>query len=502
MSTKKKLIKSGTELHIIEGDLSSKGCKTTKNKVIVVLESREAAQALQKRFKRKILHKLSAQLNTYFGKKLFNKAYYIDVVKAPEPSDMLWNNLRNESHVKNTIRFLAAVGVTIIIAIGVVVLAVLKRYLKDVTQDQQSKKPNTGQYVSITISFLVATLVALANTIVGIFTRRFARSERHRTQTDFFISVGQRITAVLVLNMTLTTVLANFVWSRVMIDKTALLNLSAAGLVSDVFFLFITNSYMSSIFNYFDIVWGVKLLKRRHALKKGENCKLTQTEANSLFEGHPVDMALRFANVNKTLIFTGLFVAYIPLGFVFSMIGFIVVYWVDKFLILRRYVCANKLSNRLPKAMLHSAEWFLLAYAIGNFIMFAVPLNDEGRNYFRPTKSSPYFWFTASVLLLTLVHKFIIPYRTIYNKFSSYKLPRVDVKYKDAEIPETYNDYNVLKKKNNIKFAEVSEATTRFDRNTVPVGSKFNGSNEFDQKFEIAAKIDSLKIPLSSSFDQ
>lgn len=76
------------------------------------------------------------------------------------------------------------------------------------------------------------------------------------------------------------------------------------GLMYDFFFLFITNSYLSSLFNYFDIMWGIKLLKRRIALKQGSNSNLTQQEANHLFEGHPADMALRYANVLKLMFFS------------------------------------------------------------------------------------------------------------------------------------------------------------------------------------------------------
>jgi len=33
-----------------------------------------------------------------------------------------------------------------------------------------------------------------------------------------------------------------------------------AGLLSDFFFICLTNTYLSSLFNYFDLLWGLKLL--------------------------------------------------------------------------------------------------------------------------------------------------------------------------------------------------------------------------------------------------
>lgn len=40
-------------------------------------------------------------------------------------------------------------------------------------------------------------------------------------------------------------------------------------LVNDFFFLIITNTYLSSLFNYFDIVWGYKLIRRKYHLRQG-----------------------------------------------------------------------------------------------------------------------------------------------------------------------------------------------------------------------------------------
>lgn len=54
--------------------------------------------------------------------------------------------------------------------------------------------------------------------------------------------------------------------------------LDAAGLMNDFFFLFITNSYIGSIFNLFDIVWGFRLFKRWRTKK--DSSTMTQLEAN------------------------------------------------------------------------------------------------------------------------------------------------------------------------------------------------------------------------------
>lgn len=52
-------------------------------------------------------------------------------------------------------------------------------------------------------------------------------------------------------------------------------NARLVAMLNDYFFLFITNTYLSSIFNYFDIVWGFRLLRRYFEVKKGYRSSLS-----------------------------------------------------------------------------------------------------------------------------------------------------------------------------------------------------------------------------------
>lgn len=48
-------------------------------------------------------------------------------------------------------------------------------------------------------------------------------------------------------------------------------------------------------------MWGFKLYRRYKINKKHPQNEETQMEVNNTFEGHPVDMGLRYANVLKNL---------------------------------------------------------------------------------------------------------------------------------------------------------------------------------------------------------
>ena len=382
------------------------------------------------------------------------EGHYIKVSKAPEPSDIQWENLSASSKIKAIRRFTTLIVASILIVIGFTGLFLLKKKLKSL--EQMTSTSDIGEYVSIVVSLLGALFVAITNTILGIFIRKFARYEKHKTHTSYFVTVGKRITAALVSNMIVTTTLANVFHSSKLNNWSSFYELSVTGLFYDVFFLFITNSYMSSIFNYFDFVWGFKLYRRYKAIKSGSECKLTQRDAHSLFEGHPVDMALRFANVNKTLIFTGFFIPYIPLGLVFSMIGFVIVYWIDKYLLLRRYVCANRLSFDLPKAMLITGEWFIIAYALGNYFTFFLPLTDNGVLKSRGALTDWYFWISFLTLLTALAYKFVIPKYFLHKLFIKFDDTKQDVDLHTIfeRLPEDYDNFHPVCRRQKFKESE------------------------------------------------
>ena len=64
-------------------------------------------------------------------------------------------------------------------------------------------------------------------------------------------------------------------------------------------------------------------------------------------------MASKYANMNTTILMAIFFLPTFPLGAVSGIINLSLTYWVDKYLILRRYCYPNGLSESLPLASFH-----------------------------------------------------------------------------------------------------------------------------------------------------
>ncbi len=85
-------------------------------------------------------------------------------------------------------------------------------------------------------------------------------------------------------------------------------------------------------------------------------------------------MALRYANVLKTVLFTSAVSPLIPLGVPMGIVGLIIVYLTDKYLLLRRFVCSNFLSYKLAKKTMNLLHLSPVFFSIGNLITMFMPL--------------------------------------------------------------------------------------------------------------------------------
>lgn len=147
------------------------------------------------------------------------------------------------------------------------------------------KKLSEGQHFATTtfLNLVVATVVAVFNSIEGIVIRQCARRELYGTHSKFFKIVARRLSYVFFINMVMTTFFSNlvlFLWND---ESDKVLPLNYDGLVTDFFFLFLTNTYMSSIFNYFDLFFGYKLLKRWRVEKTRNRTGYSDEQLNFIF---------------------------------------------------------------------------------------------------------------------------------------------------------------------------------------------------------------------------
>ena len=221
-------------------------------------------------------------------------------------------------------------------------------------------------------------LIALFNSIVS----RVIRSSENQTQihsshSSYYSSITSKLVVLFLINMLVTTFFSNLVNYYLINEKARTFDrfpLNFEEYLFDVFFLLITNPFISFFLIFVDHRQIYKYYKRLQIEKFDE--PVTQAEANSYYENMQVDLSNKYGNIFRFVLFAaGICYIYPPALMVCaaSIAGF---YWMDKYLLLRRYVIAHKVGFRLTKKF-QKIMWMMpMLMASTKLVIMLVPIRD------------------------------------------------------------------------------------------------------------------------------
>ena len=152
-----------------------------------------------------------------------------------------------------------------------------------------------------------------------------------------------------------------------------------------------------------DIGFIIKLLKRKLARGKGENSKLSQKDANPLWENGPVDMAQRYATTTNLFLLVCFYTPLVPVAPAIGCIGALVSYWVDKAMLLRRHKMPEMMGSTMAKFFSNLIPYSMILYGIGNHV-FTQTLGTGDTNM-----------ISLGVIIFTVCYIFL-PIRFCLNK--------------------------------------------------------------------------------------
>lgn len=138
--------------------------------------------------------------------------------------------------------------------------------------------------------------------------------------------------------------------------------------------------------------------------RKGEKSKLNQRQANELFEGPQIKIASIYSNTGLLILIVCIYTPMIPLLPIIGLFGIFFQYWVEKYLLLRRYSIPEASGNQMATFYAAILPYALLLYSISNYY-FLVDLSD-GKN----EHGQVAMWFMLAYILL--------PVRIILNLFT------------------------------------------------------------------------------------
>lgn len=159
-------------------------------------------------------------------------------------------------------------------------------FIKKAIDNSNNQSTSTAFLIRI-LSILTSFFVVAINVAMGRIVRILSAYEKHETYSKYHLSVAVKLTIALFLNTGISPLFVNY-GRKNWFDSS--------GLMVDIFYNTITISFISPLVYLFNPVYIIKRIRMYLEEKKGEASKLTQRQANALFEGPPLDMAQRYAN--------------------------------------------------------------------------------------------------------------------------------------------------------------------------------------------------------------
>jgi hypothetical protein len=315
--------------------------------------------------------------------------------RAAEPADVYWENI-SVTDAQRFFKTLITYSITAIMlgaTFGLYFsLNLLKEHLEERAEDSSS---SSDLWLLRLVTFGTSLIVVLINTVLRLAIRMLSSFEKHSTHTKFHLSVAFKLTIATFINTALLPL-----FTRLEVEKW----FEPGGLSITIFYNTLSVAFVGPLLRIFAVGYFIKLYKMWKEKRKGENSKMTQRQANALFEGPVMDIATWYSTTGLLFCLICLYTPIVPILPLIGMAGVLLQYWIEKYLLLRRYQVPEATGSAMANFYANLLPYGLLLYGIGNHV-FLDELSD-GKN----KHGQVAMWFMVGYILL--------PVRIILNIFT------------------------------------------------------------------------------------
>ena len=329
-------------------------------------QSRMVKRNFQMNRSESVLLYLKKQAN--IQSKLFFKNEILKIERAPEPNDIIWENLGYSWSFILKRKIFTSLATFFGLAcsfVGILAVSYFQRFLiaQDNSQDNYLEK--------IVINSMGAATIVMINHVLNYVIDLFTAMEKHSTYTGYQTALaGKKIIAAF-FNTAFIYILISIYFSD-LVGRT--------GLVQNLLYIYINNMIINVMLFIFDPFYLLKLYKQRQFERNPENTFLRQNEANSLFEDYPIQVPYLFSSVVYLVLFTSFYGSLVPMGTIIGIITLIVFYWTYKYVLLRRTSVKNLLGKKIAYEMIEYLEYSPFLFALGD-IFFSFLFFHQVSNY-------------------------------------------------------------------------------------------------------------------------
>ena len=284
--------------------------------------------------------------------------------KAPEPEDVIYENLEY-SYIERNFRTFIVYIISIVLIIICFGIYIGINILQDKINDKAIHK-----ILSYIISLINTCVSSALNYIFQMILDFLTKMEKQYTMTEYYRSYSVKLTLFSFFTSAVVPLICELIKNS---DGYQIL-------ISNMLMMFLVNAFVTPImwtmnFTYFLKKFRIYMIERKVDPDSRHN--MTQRELNDLYELPSMSISYKYSYLAKTLLMTFLYIPIFPLGIVISLVGFILGYLLEKFNYAHMYKRPEMLNHKLCVFYVNHLDVIFFVYAIGDYIFMYNAYKNE-----------------------------------------------------------------------------------------------------------------------------
>uniref|UniRef100_A0A0G4HT77 CSC1/OSCA1-like 7TM region domain-containing protein n=1 Tax=Chromera velia CCMP2878 TaxID=1169474 RepID=A0A0G4HT77_9ALVE len=287
------------------------------------------------------------------GNPKFRSTYELKLSRAPNPDDLLWENMGYSSKTRALAQLKTGLILFALVALSFGAVFGLTYLNREVLKGQ-------NPWVAIAISCAITIPIVSTNMGIRMAIQRLVPQLRKQTRTEQDASE----VSWTVLTMTINTGLLQY-----------LVNLQPenwfvmGGLAWNIFIQLCVASFIGPLFGFIPFFRWIRTIKIGSI--DPETTKMTQPMFNALHEGPDFRAPFRYSNALKHFIVAVLYLPLVPLGVIISFPGLILQFWSDKWFLLRECKRPYNQSSRMAHQALKIIRFACIFFSLFTFLFLS-----------------------------------------------------------------------------------------------------------------------------------
>ena len=324
----------------------------------VAFHTQSQVKAVLRTWKAHVISRFFYSLCFRSGPRVFNNRA-LNIQRAPEPTDIIWENLRF-SRVNRLIRQIA----TLVILAAILVCSCF--ILIGLAEWQRDMRDSNANSTKVSFSSIpAAAIILLVNILLDLAIRLMSYLERHHTYTDQTLSTARKLTVVLSLNTLLFPLLANLSsedWY------------GQSGLANNIFWVAISTAFAKSFIKLLHPLmiwrWYRRWQITRAINKSYRTVFVSQAKANYYYQNEPIDIADCYSDLLVRFILALAYAPLLPVIVPITILGYLFDYIVNKYVLLRLSCRPKLLSEKITFKMMFFVKPAIVLYGLSILFFF------------------------------------------------------------------------------------------------------------------------------------